>query len=319
MDYLRRNNGDGRYNGLLQHLENLAQPKLSDVATFIRHAPNDAHDKVKKLINGQNSTSADKLLDLINKLNQKNGKYNPLLKKFEGRKNLGLIDFLKPLLENKETYSSLLNFLDNPAPIDHVIEYMQKNNNGGVYDGILNQLKNVKNPKKTDLLQVMMNFEKKVDLGEVKKQLEDEHTSELLDFLKRKNFNNQFGQSIEKLQSNPSLLEFFKFVTQNKKGLNYRPIFSKINGEEDDEPSPKTQLDKHLSALQGEPQVNSIRENLLRLRSPLFTQEMEMVLRSPGNEALLSKLNEVPVIEQFDHLSNYLQLNPQNPDFFEIR
>lgn len=47
LDYVKRNNGDGRYDKMLQHLDGLAQPKLSDLATFVRRNPSDAHEKVK--------------------------------------------------------------------------------------------------------------------------------------------------------------------------------------------------------------------------------------------------------------------------------
>lgn len=109
-------------------------------------------------------------------------------------------------------------------------------------------------------------------MGEIKKLLDDENTSDLLDFLKRKNPKNQYGQFIDELKTNPSLLHFFEFLSQNKQGLNYRPILDKIDGEEEDEPSPKSQLDRLLTSLSGDPSVRSIKERLARIKNPTFVQ-----------------------------------------------
>jgi hypothetical protein len=48
---LRRNNGDGRHDGLLRNLETKEIPKLSDISSYLRGNPGAASDQVKKVFN----------------------------------------------------------------------------------------------------------------------------------------------------------------------------------------------------------------------------------------------------------------------------
>lgn len=57
----------------------------------------------------------EKAFDYFNKNNQ-DGKYNNLIKKMEGRKNMGIVDFYRIIADMKGDHiKDLQNFLDNPA------------------------------------------------------------------------------------------------------------------------------------------------------------------------------------------------------------
>lgn len=48
---MKRNNGDGRYNEVLKHLATKQQPKLSDLASYIKAHPNNQNEILKNNLN----------------------------------------------------------------------------------------------------------------------------------------------------------------------------------------------------------------------------------------------------------------------------
>ena len=176
------------------------------------------------------------------------------------------------------------------------------------------------NPSLVDLLKAMMKYESSCDIKDlISKVGEDFNMDELADFLRRKNLNNKYNSVLKELSSTPNLFEFFKYLTKNKRTIDYLPIFDKIDGHEEDSPSPLHFLESKMKENKNDHNVAQLQRKLNIMRFPSFTKCMETIIRNPQFDELIKKMNAVETPEQFDRLNFFFQNNAQNPDFYELR
>lgn len=175
LQFLKQNGQNRHYRRLLAHLNTVPNPTMRDIVEFISRNEN-KHDfeDLKDLINQKDQK--DRFLRLVNFIEETNdqGVFNDLLKHLKETEDPGMTELLKFALSNNEDgrynpiiariigkkidmkalkdllmkynrrnkYDNIIKYIDdNPnAPIDKVIEEIEKANIDGIYDVLIRYL-----------------------------------------------------------------------------------------------------------------------------------------------------------------------------------
>ena len=318
VSFMKRNNGDRRYDPVLKFLLKRRNPKLSDITSFlVRNNGDGRYNPVMNKIDLTDKNPAEKFLEEVKRQNL-DGEFTNFLEKNKGKKP-SLYNIYKKLNsddKNKRLNVKLLKIMENQDGIQKYVDFMNKNNDGGKYDELLHLVGRLKNPKKSDLIH-LVNNNNTVDgnLNDLVGLLnKNEKMEPLIDFVKRKNKNGKYGEVLNLMKNNPSILHIVNSLLASNGDGEFTEILNKINGKEIDDP---IYFDNLLNYLENsdDKTFKKMSKKLRELPPPELIKALELIEKHNKFNKFDDALEEADKTKEPKLLSDFRKfLNHNNRD-----
>lgn len=237
-DYLKDNNRRGIYDKPLSLIEQGNIQGLTDLLNFAtENNENHVYDDLIKRINDKNREAHD-LLDLLKRTNV-DGQYSNLIELLKNAPKMTKTDIINLIASNNEKrdYDQLKAHLNGDKKIDNLIVFMRQNNKDGKYDRALGNIKRLKTPKMSDLINFLQ-IDKNNDYSDLKKEInkeDDDLTSDkLITLAHSSNENGKLNNLLKFAEEEriPTVVDLYKCAkTNDDKNGNIAPIVEFINSD----------------------------------------------------------------------------------------
>jgi hypothetical protein len=283
IDAIGRRNINGKYDPLLAEINQTRKPRATQIYNAIAKQNADGKlDPVLRELNTGNGTVQDNFADMLESDNA-DGKHNDLLRQLRGKKQLTPAEIVALLkAANKPVASRVFDLLNLFA---NQVDYMNRNNDDGLYASILGHLHDLENPKLHDLLQKLVEDNADNRFDTLLNKIDTEFPKKRLRAFLNSD-TERYASLIKALEDDTDMMihDFLaKVIEENDDGI-YDAVIALIDG--DTAPRTVGDLLQWIEDNNQSGKFDPVLEKISKIQDPTLTQLIGEVLAANSNHQL---------------------------------
>ena len=164
-EYMKKRNGDGRFDDLLEKLKNANGKDLEEIIELLTEEANKGNKEAKELLDkldGQGKLKVENL-GLYMKDHNDTGKYSQLLQAMDKNPDMRYSEISEIIRQNNkknQKIGDLQDEADETSEVDKILRFMKSNNDDGLYTPIIDFVEQ-KTPTLAELINKIENDDKR--------------------------------------------------------------------------------------------------------------------------------------------------------------
>ena len=321
-DWMKRKNKRGIYDPVLGEID---AGKLNNLKEVLGYAEN--NNKIGELdaliyrINDTNREAHDVLTRMKNQ--NADGKFNEMIDHLEKNPKITKSEIIELISGNKTNavYPDLKVVVDEEKKIDDLMKYMKKNNKDGKFEKALAYLRQLRDPKLSDLMH-FINTDKHGNYDNLIKEVNKEDAvltpRQLLNVAKVLNANGQFDELLGFAEKEriPTLTDLTRFMKSNNKDGKHNGLIDMVNDKKSNEIVKNLKDDLISNNPNGE--NNKLIEYLKRNPNTTLTNVFDFVTKNNPDGKLNKVLENLNAKNRVEKYCNFIKNNNKDGNFREI-